>query len=209
MNFEREISAFQSQPIPHSVMLSLLNDYKRPNDKIHEMIQKRELLSLKKGLYILNSELLPEPFAVANAIYGPSYISAESALSYREIIPEKVFSIVSMTMKPSKNFKNQLGNFEFKKVPTPYYAFGIEQVELRESQFALLATAEKAILDKVVTTRGMIFRSVESAKTFMLENMRMDESQLKELNTAEMQSWIPGVPKEDSLKFLIKAIEKL
>lgn len=190
-------------------MLSLLKDYKRPNDKIHEMIQKRELLSLKKGLYILNSELLPEPFAIANAIYGPSYISAESALSYRGIIPEKVFSIVSMTLKPSKNFKNQLGNFEFKKVSTPYYAYGIEQVELRENQFALMATTEKAILDKVVTTPGIIFRSVESAKTFMLENMRMDENQLKNLNTPEIQSWISDAPKEESLKFLIKAIEKL
>ncbi|SNV48213.1 Uncharacterised protein [Chryseobacterium taklimakanense] len=190
-------------------MLSLLKNYKRPNDKIHEMIQKGELLSLKKGLYTLNSELLPEPFAVANAIYGPSYISAESALSFRGIIPEKVFSIVSMTLKRSKNFKNQLGNFEFIKIPAPYYAFGIEQVELRANQFALMATAAKAIMDKVVTTPGIILRSVDSAETFMLENMRMDENQLKELNTAEMQSWISGAPKEDSLKFLIKAIEKL
>lgn len=209
MNLENQISSYHSQPISHQVLVSLMKDYKRPNDKIHELIKREKLVSLKRGLYIWNSQILPEPFSVANVLYGPSYVSAESALAYHGLIPEQVFTIVSMTLKNSKNFNNPLGNFEYIKLQPPYYAFGIQQVELRENQFSLMATAEKAILDKIVTTSGTIFRSIEAASAFLLENMRMDEDLLKSLNTKEMASWISDAPKKESLKFVIKAIEEL
>ncbi|UBB90922.1 hypothetical protein J4771_06155 [Candidatus Kaistella beijingensis] len=209
MNLENQISSYQSQPISHQVLVSLLKDYKRPNDKIHELIKQENLISLKRGLYLWNSEILPEPFSVANVLYGPSYVSAESALSYHGLIPEQVFSIVSMTLKNSKNFNNSFGNFEYIKLQSPYYAFGIQQIKLRENQFSLMAKAEKAILDKVVTTSATIFRSIESARVFLIENMRMDEDKLKLLNTKEMASWISDAPKRESLEFVIKAIEEL
>lgn len=209
MNLENQISSYHSQPISHQVLVSLMKDYKRPNDKIHELIKREKLVSLKRGLYIWNSQILPEPFSVANVLYGPSYVSAESALAYHGLIPEQVFTIVSMTLKNSKNFNNPLGNFEYIKLQPPYYAFGIQQVELRENQFSLMATAEKAILDKIVTTSGTIFRSIEAASAFLLENMRMDEDLLKSLNIKEMASWISDAPKKESLKFVIKAIEEL
>lgn len=209
MKLEKEIVPYQSQPISHQVLVSLLKDYKRPNDKIHELIKQQRLISLKRGLYLWNSPILPEPFSVANVLYGPSYISAESALSYHRFIPEQVYSIVSMTLKNSKSFNNSIGNFEYVKLKAPYYAYGIQQVKLRENQFALMATAEKAILDKVVTTSGTILRSTESARIFLLENMRMNEDQLKMLNTREMSSWISEAPKKESLEFIIKAIKAL
>lgn len=209
MNLENQIAPYQSQPISHQVLVSLLKYYKRPNDKIHELIKQEKLISLKRGLYLWNAAVLPEQFSVANAMYGPSYVSAESALSYHGFIPEQVFSIVSMTLKNSKKFSNSFGNFEYIKLKPPYYTFGIQQVKLRENQFSLMATAEKAILDKVVTTSGIIFRSIESARIFLLENMRMEEDQLRLLNTKEMTTWIFDAPKKGSLEFVIKAIEEL
>ncbi len=209
MNIENQIASYQSQPISHQVLASLLKDYKRPNDKIHELIKQEKLISLKRGLYLWNATVLPEPFSVANVLYGPSYVSAESALSYHGIIPEQVFSIVSITLKNSKKFNNSFGNFEYIKLKPPYYTFGIQQVKLRENQFSLMATAEKAILDKVVTTSGIIFRNTESARVFLIENMRMNEEQLKMLNTKEMATWIFNAPKKESLEFVIKAIEEI
>ena len=97
---------YRNHPVTHQVLLNLLKAYKRPNDKIHEM--------LKKGIYIWGDALQVEPFSIANALYGPSYISAESALAYRALIPEQVFAFVSMTTKPSKKFTNKIGNFEYK-----------------------------------------------------------------------------------------------
>jgi hypothetical protein len=62
-------------PMPHHVLLSLLKDYKRPNDKINELVKEGALISIKKGLYIAGPSLeagKPESYLLANYIYGPS-----------------------------------------------------------------------------------------------------------------------------------------
>lgn len=209
VSIEQNILSFQSQPISHQVLMSLLKDYKRPNDKINELVKDDKLIPLKRGVYIWNSAQQPENFTIANALYGPSYISVESALSFHGIIPEQVFVITSMTTKQSKIFDNRIGRFEYKHLSTPYYSFGIKQEKLREDQFALIALAEKALFDKIITTSGILFRSEQAASEFLLENMRMDEEQLKSFNIEMMQSWIIDAPKKESLSFTIKAIEKL
>ena len=38
-------------------------------------------------------------------MYGPSYVSLEWALSYYEMIPEKVFNVTSMTTGKVKEFQ--------------------------------------------------------------------------------------------------------
>ncbi len=209
VKIEQSIQEFISQPLTHQLLVSLLKDYKRPNDKINELVKSGQLITLKKGLYVWNSANLPELYGIANVIFAPSYVSAESALSFRGLIPERVFSVVSMSFKQSKTFENQLGKFEYKKIPLSYYSLGIKREELRENQFSLMATAEKALMDKVITTSGILLRSVESAKVFMLENLRIDEDQLNLLDTELMKTWAEIAPKKESIKNLIKAIDAL
>ncbi|MEJ8590745.1 hypothetical protein JSO54_05795 [Riemerella anatipestifer] len=209
MKVEESIQKFIAQPLTHQLLVSILKDYKRPNDKINELVKSGQLIHLKKGLYVWNSPNLPELFSIANVIYAPSYVSLESALSFRGFIPERVFSVVSINFKSSKIFDNQLGRFEYKKIPVVYYPLGIKREKLRKNQFALIATAEKALMDKVVTTSGILLRSVESAKVFMTENLRIDEEQLKLLDTELMKNWADVAPKKASIKNLIKAIETL
>ncbi|MHA6697488.1 nucleotidyl transferase AbiEii/AbiGii toxin family protein [Chryseobacterium sp. A321] len=96
MNVEVLIQKNAAHPIPHQVLLSILHEYKRPNDKIHSLIQEQKLIPLKKGLYVWNSDVLPENFSIANTLYAPSYVSVESALSFYGLIPERVFSVSSM-----------------------------------------------------------------------------------------------------------------
>lgn len=201
-------TSYRNHPIPHQVLLNLLKKYKRPNDKIHEMLKKGELIALKKGMYVWNTSRA-EPFSIANALYGPSYISAESALAFRSLIPEQVFTLISMTTKPSKKFINEIGHFEYKHLPTPYYAFGIKYEKLGEDQFALIAGAEKALFDTIITTSGILFRSAEAARIYLLDNLRMEEEQLKTFDTTTMQTWVADAPKKESLSFTIKAITSL
>lgn len=209
VKIEQSIQEFINQPLTHQLLVGLLKEYKRPNDKINEMVKSGQLITLKKGLYVWNSPNIPELFGIANVMYAPSYVSAESALSFRGLIPERVFSVVSMSFKSSKIFENKLGKFEYRKIPLPYYSLGIKREELRENQFALVATAEKALMDKVITTSGILFRSVESAKVFVTENLRIDEDQLKLLDIELMRTWTEVAPKKTSIKNLIKAIETL
>ena len=44
---------------------------------------------------------------LANLIFGPSYISLESALSLHGLIPERVETVTSVTFKKNKMFKNE------------------------------------------------------------------------------------------------------
>lgn len=209
MGFEVSIQKYAEHPIPHQVLLSLLRDYKRPNDKIHSLIKEGKLISLKKGLYVWNSNSLPENFSIANVLYNPSYVSLESALSFYGLIPERVFSVSSMTFKTSKKFTNEFGNFEYIKIPTPYYSFGIKRISIRDGQFSLMAMAEKALMDKVITTAGIIIRSEIAAQKFLFENLRIDEDQLKSFNTKEMTSWAEFANKKESLLNVIKVIQNL
>ncbi|MCC6286479.1 MAG: hypothetical protein IT249_01210 [Chitinophagaceae bacterium] len=200
---------YRNHPVTHQLLLSLLKTYKRPNDKIHEMLKNGELTALKKGMYIWSNAARVEPFSIANALYGPSYISAESALAYRALIPEQVFAFVSMTTKPSKKFTNKIGSFEYTHLSTPYYAFGIKYEKLGDDQYAQVATGEKALFDLIITTSGILFRSTEAARAYLLENLRMEEEQLKTFDTATMQTWITNAPKKETLSFIIKAITSL
>ena len=85
MDFRYLAKQFNNAPFTRQVMLDMLKDYKRPNDKISELIKKGDHILLKRGLYISgrNTDLTtPEPFLIANYLWGPSYVSLESALSY-------------------------------------------------------------------------------------------------------------------------------
>ncbi|TKT90416.1 hypothetical protein [Dyadobacter frigoris] len=78
-----------------------------------------------------------------------------------------------------------------------------------DRQFALMATPEKAVCDKIVATPGVILRSKISAAGYLLEDLRMDESQLKQLDISMMESWLADCPKKDSLATMIKMIKEL
>jgi predicted transcriptional regulator of viral defense system len=107
-----------------------------------------------------------EPFLLANQIFGPSYVSFDSALSYYGLIPERVYEITSATIRASKRFATPGGSFSFIRLPLPYYSFGIQSLEIVREQHILIASPEKALFDKIATIRGIHVRSVTSAGDF-------------------------------------------
>ena len=44
----KTLSSLQHQVIPHSTLLALVDDYSRPNAKIHKLSQQGKLVPLKK-----------------------------------------------------------------------------------------------------------------------------------------------------------------
>lgn len=192
--------------------MSMLKDYKRPNDKVHALLNEGILEAVKKGLYIAGPAVKankPEPFLLANHILGPSYISLDSALSYYGLTPERTYEVSSMTIKASRKFTTPVGLFSYIRLPLPYYSFGLRQVKLSDEQVAMMASPEKALFDKVGTTSGLLLRSQKNATSYLLEDLRMDEESLKEFNTKEMTTWLPNAPKKDSLSMLIKTLNGL
>ncbi|WP_229239712.1 type IV toxin-antitoxin system AbiEi family antitoxin domain-containing protein [Echinicola soli] len=169
------------------------------------------LSQIKKGLYTAGPGLTndkPDLILLANHILGPSYVSMETALSHYGMIPERVFEITSMCTKSSREFHTLYGTFSYRQLPLTYYALGIRSTPVSTNQFALMATPEKAICDKIVTTPGTI-RSIASAYNFLVENLRMDEFQLRKLDLESIRKWLVVSPKSSSIYYIIKMIERL
>ena len=212
MNDRMDLSKYSDQPISSQVLLGLIRGYRRPYDKIMEMVNQGILVQLRRGLYMMSplvSSITPEPFLIANHLYGPSYISLESALFHRGLIPERVFEISSVTPKISKKFMVQNTVYSFTHLPIAYYPLGIQSLSLTETQTGLIAGPEKALCDKVITTAGINLRSKQQTMAFLVEDLRIEEYQLRELNTIEMISWLPVCPKRKSIQLLIETVSAL
>ncbi len=193
-------------------MMDLLKEYKRPNDKINELVKKGELTTVKKGLYVAGPQInitKPEPFLIANHLWGPSYVSLEAALSYWGLIPERVYEISSMTTKTSKSYKTPLGRFRYFHAPIPYYSFGIKRVELTSRQVALIASPEKALCDKIIATSDILLRSSRQVREYIIDDLRIDEEMLRKLDLGAISTWIKDAPKKGSLSMLVNTITSL
>ncbi|MEX2483547.1 MAG: hypothetical protein WED10_03265 [Brumimicrobium sp.] len=212
MVIEKALRGYSHVPIQRHLLLKVLKDYKRPNDKISDMIKKGELVALKRGLYIPGKAIdliQPSSFIIANHLYGPSYISLESALSQWGLIPEKVVEVSSVTTKTKKTFYTPVGRFSYHHLPLPYYSFGIKQERLIKNQHVLIASPEKAICDKIILTPKLNLRSKKQTIAFLEEDLRIDEEGLVSLDLRQIDCWLKNAPKKTSLEMLIKTISSL
>jgi hypothetical protein len=212
MIIKETILDYASQPITKQVLLSVLKNYKRPYDKINELVKSNELVLLKRGVYVAgkaNKLDKPSPFLLANHLLGPSYVSLESALSYWGLIPEAVYETTSVTTQKSKIFNTQAGRFSYTNVPLPYYSFGIKNIVITKTQVAMLASAEKALCDKIITTKGILFRSKIDVTQYLLEDLRIGISSLRNIEIKKIEAWIADAPKKESLSWLLKTLQKL
>ena len=141
------LTANSSIPFNHSTLLSMLNDYRRPNDKISRMLSSGELIQVKRGLYLLGDKFRTEKVSqplLANLLFGPSYVSLDFALAYYDLIPEMVFEVSSMTTGRARTFDTSLGRFIYIHSHASLYPIGLRiEKNSDESQF-LIASPEKA-----------------------------------------------------------------
>ena len=72
----------------------LKKQYKAPNKALAALEKSGDLIRLRRGLYAFRDSF--NPFEAAAKIYGPSYISFETALAHYGLIPERVEQIISV-----------------------------------------------------------------------------------------------------------------
>jgi predicted transcriptional regulator of viral defense system len=109
------------------------------------------LYQLRRGLYTLAppfQKIKPQPFLIANALVKGSYVSCQSALAHYGLIPEYVAAVTSVCAARPGQWATPLGRFEFRHIK-PTLLFGYHLLDLGKGQPALIATAEKALLDLI------------------------------------------------------------
>ena len=111
---------------------------------IHAHVVKKFFTKLRNGLYALGDDR-PSTYFVANKLYRPSYVSLETALSYYGIIPETVYSITSVTSKPTQEFETLGMNFTYTRIKQVAFQGYVTQKENDQAYF--IAEPEKALVD--------------------------------------------------------------
>lgn len=209
MSIERQIQKLSDQPLTRQLITSLVNDYRNINDKIFGLTQAGWLEPIRRGLYVAGPAAegpRPEPALLANHIVGPSYVTADTALSFYGLIPERVYATISATNRPGTTYRTTAGVFIYRHLPLPYYAFGVTSQSLTDTQRVLIANPQKAVLDKIVCTPGLIVRSEKQARALLFDNFRMEQDSLRNFDWTEAMTWLQDAPKSDSLKYVINAI---
>lgn len=173
----------QGEEFDYPLLMSYLQKYKNPRNKINRLLQSESIIRIKKGIYVFGPKYRRGPICqelLANWIYGPSYISLHHALSHYGLIPERVATVTSMTSRKDKYFVTPAGNFSYKYIGLKKYAIGIRQVQPSPCHTYLMATPEKALCDLIAhEPRLDTYHEIEP---HLIENLRINMDELEKFD---------------------------
>jgi hypothetical protein len=206
--FEPRLDHFGAVPFSHGNLLPVLKRYRRPNDKIAEWLRQGVLLPVKRGLYVLggpdHAPCLP---LVANRLYGPSCVSLDYALAWHGLIPEQVHEITSVCLGRGRVVDNALGRFSYARLPASVYPCGITQARVSDQETFLIASPAKALCDKVMLTRHLRAASRAAMQRFLLEDLRINSSALRDLDLEVVRTYAACGVKSAQLGALLRCLE--
>lgn len=177
----------------YQVLTTCLKGYSYPRDKITDLLRDGQIIRVKKGLYIFGPNYRRRPYSreiLANLIYGPSYISLEYALSYHGLIPERVEALTSVTTGRTRTFTTPVGVFKYHMIPLPAFQSGMTRVELDDGGAFLIATPEKALVDKIFIGRTSDTRSLKGLEAYLFDDLRIDQNFFSKLNSSYILDYL-------------------
>ena len=198
-------------PVQAGTLMSCFNDLAAPEKKILALEKDGQLIRLKRGLYVVSHEVSGKfinPALCANHIYGPSYVSEHWALRWYGLIPERVYTMTSVTTKQTRTFENSLGRFTYDQVRPGYFSIGLRSIEEDGVTF-LMASREKALCDFILWDRYVPSQSVKTLWQYLEEDIRFDVDELSSFNVSIIEACAKMGRKEAILNNLIKIIKTI
>lgn len=171
---------------------------------IKRAIAKGEIIHIKRGLYALAKKFQRKGinlFELSQLIYGPSYVSFESALNYHGWIPEAVYTITSASAKNAKEFPTPLGVFVYKRIPFLMLFSGVERIESPQGSF-LMANPWKALIDYVYVYKKQ-WRGIKP----VVESLRVEKESLENTDCVFL-SQLEEIYKNSRVQKFIKGLKK-
>ncbi len=173
-----------SEELEYGFVMECLKGYANPRIKLNHLLKIGALVRIKKGIYVFGSRFARRPFcreALANMIYGPSYVSLEWACQYHQLIPEKVTTVTSMATQRSRRFQTPVGMFTYAHSPLKGFHVGVTLISFSDKQRALVATKEKALVDLLIVRRGAISSKKQLSET-LFDDLRVEEDDVRRLS---------------------------
>src|SRR3989338_682090 len=170
---------------------------------VKRAIQSGEIIHLRRGLYVLAEKYRRKPnnlFEIAQMLYGPSYISFESALSFHGWIPEGVYAVTSASDKRSQEIETQLGIFSYTHIPSNNFYAGVQRVS--SDNIFLIATPWRALTDYVYFHK----KNWKGLKP-VIENLRVDQKLFQNVDFRLLEE-LYNATRSVNVKRFIKSIKQ-
>ena len=193
-------------PFDLSVLQSIYPDCKHITDKARSLEAEGKIVRLKRGLYVASRDQTEIQICrelVANHLYGPSYVSMQTALRFYGLIPEYVYQVYSITIKQSRFFKNRVARFLYQNCSSEYFPLGIRMEQTPNCCF-LIASPEKALCDLIAFTSSLQFRSMYDIGGWLELDIRFDMDELAKFDGELLEQIAEHSRKSNSIKTLIK-----
>lgn len=157
---------------------------------IKRAIHKGYLTPIRRDLYLIKNAKREsiDSFEIATIIYGPSYVSFESALSYHGWIPEAVRTTTCASVKRAKEFETPIGVFSYEHIPIRAFPFGVEQHK-KDAVMLLIASPMKALAD-IIYTRKRTWESIED----LSEDLRIERESIQSVDKKLLAELIENYP---------------
>jgi hypothetical protein len=167
-------------PFDYQLLMDRLEGrFRAPRNKIQSLCRSGEIIRVKKGLYVPGARpdegSKVDPLVLSGLIYGPSYVSLETALSRHGLIPERVEEITCMTSKRAKVFRTPLGRFTYTHIREDAYPIGV-WLESGEGGKWYLAGPEKALCDRIAQEKGL--EALRDVPSVLEESLRVEPGDL-------------------------------
>lgn len=202
------LTTLQNIPVSNGVLGNLFPDISGKNQKVRELERAGEIIRLKRGLYVVSPNISGKSIStelIANHLYGPSYVSMQTALRYYGMIPEAVYVTQSLTVKHSRNFENAIGRFRYISCNPDYFSIGLVQINKDGYNF-IMASPEKALCDLIVNTTGLNLRYKKELLEWLEEDTRLDMYAFSQMNPDVILQCAAIGKKKHTLNMLAKLL---
>ena len=185
-----------------SQIQSTLTGYRDSLHKIQRLLKEQRLFSLKRGLYETDPYCPGE--ILAGVIYGPSYLSFEYALAVYGLIPERVYTYTSATLRKNhtRQYQNHFGTYLYRDVPVSAFPHGLI-LKQHQERYYTIASPEKALCDLL-----SIRPAISSYRIFcemLFDDLRLDEEKLYALDAKQLTQ-LASLYRKSNLRHLSKFI---
>ena len=154
------------------------------NTYISRFLRHKEILPLKRGLYISaeffsrNKGDISYSLYLANVIRTPSYVSSWTALQYYNLATEAIRSITSVTPKVTRDYETRAGTFSYNSIQKGLFS----DYSLVKGKFDFfIASPSKALFDllyfRTRQFRGVSFENIDK----MVDELRIDIDEINEV----------------------------
>ncbi len=188
-----------------ALVLHEMAGYASPKARLTRLVQSGQLVRLRRGLYIEPNDPV-SPYVLAATLYGPSYVSFETALAHHGLIPERVHAICSAVYNKNKNkvYHTPRGAFSYRGVPKAAFPYEVQHAEV-QGQGYFMASAEKALCDMLYQTTPL--KGLSGLEALLWEDWRIEADGLNRLNS-QVILFLAPLYRSRNLKLLVAWLAK-